>query len=62
MHQFIFLTWQSHEVHLDLKKMLIMSFTVTTTCSSRWLITIFLTPVLEIWWITHQVLSRLYCD
>jgi len=36
MHQFInFLTWQCHEVHLDLKKVLIMTFNVTTTCSSR---------------------------
>ena len=55
MHQFVFLTWQRHEVHLDLKKILIMSFTVTITHSSRRLKTIFLTTVLEVWWIANQV-------
>ena len=63
MHRFIyFLTRQWHEVHLDLKKILIMSFTMAITCSSRRLITIFLTPVLEVCWITHQVLSILWLN
>jgi len=52
-----FLTWQCIEVHLDLKKILIMSFTVTITCSSIRLITISLTAVLEVWGITHQVVQ-----
>jgi len=56
------LTWQCHEVHLNLKKILIMSFTVTITHSSRRLINMFLTTVLEVWWITHQVLSILWLN
>ena len=57
-----FLTWQCHEVHLGLKKILIMSFTVTITRSSRRSETTFLTTVLEVWWIANQVLSTFWLN